>query len=74
VSGSDALSAELDAEESAASKRPAIQPAKAKPVGVIVVGNYQVYFEGVVYGPGETVAVPPELADRWQLCGWVAAT
>jgi hypothetical protein len=74
MKASDALSAQLDAEEAAASHRPTIQPAKAQPVDVTVIGNYQVYYEGLAYGPDDTVAVPPELAGRWQLCGWVAAT
>lgn len=32
---------------------------------------FQVNHDGKTYGPGETVAVPDELAERWITAGWV---
>ena len=38
---------------------------------VRVLGNYQVGFEGAVFGPGEVAIVPEAVAAQWVACGWV---
>jgi len=48
-------------------------PSVAATVDVTVAGNFQVSHDGNVYGPGETLTVPRELADTWTLNGWVTA-
>jgi hypothetical protein len=38
---------------------------------VVVAEPYQVALDGVVHGPGETVDVPDEVAERWHANGWI---
>jgi hypothetical protein len=33
---------------------------------------YQVVHEETVYTPGQTLDVPPEVADKWIEAGWVS--
>jgi hypothetical protein len=33
---------------------------------------YQVVHDATVYGPGQTVDVPPDVADKWIDAGWVS--
>lgn len=48
-------------------------PAAAEPadVTVKVAAPYQVSHDGKVYGSGETVTVPADVAEPWLLAGWV---
>jgi hypothetical protein len=48
------------------------QPAMMTTVSVNT--PYQVVHGGVVYGPGQTVDVPPEVAQTWIDAGWVSET
>lgn len=52
---------------------------KAKPetvdaVSVVIVAPFQTNHDGSVYGPGDTVAVPAEVAVAWALNGWATIT
>ena len=33
---------------------------------------FQVVHDATVYGPGQTVDVPPDVADKWIEAGWVS--
>ncbi|MDP9692691.1 UNVERIFIED_ORG: hypothetical protein J2X79_000220 [Arthrobacter globiformis] len=50
-------------------------PAAAEPgtadVTVKVAAPYQVSHDGKVYGSGETLTVPADVAEPWLLAGWV---
>ena len=35
---------------------------------------YQVVHDGVVYGPGQTADVPPQVTQTWIDAGWVSET
>jgi hypothetical protein len=39
---------------------------------VTVTAPYQVVHEETVYGPGQTVDVPDDLAHTWITAGWVS--
>ena len=45
--------------------------ASTRLVTVKAVHPYQISYEGKVAGPGETLDVPPELAERWAATGLV---
>jgi hypothetical protein len=40
-----------------------------KPVKVTAVHPYQIAYGGKIAGPGESLAVPPEVAESWRLQG-----
>ncbi|TSE15236.1 hypothetical protein B1A87_004160 [Arthrobacter sp. KBS0703] len=48
----------------------AVEPAPAD-VTVKVAAPYQVSHDGKVYGTGETLTVPADVAEPWLLAGWV---
>lgn len=48
--------------------------AESASVEVTVAGNFQVSYEGNVYGPGETLTVPRVLAEKWTINRWVTTT
>ncbi len=58
------------------SKEPATEGTtpEPKPVTLTVLSPFQVYWDGVVYIGGETVALPADLAARYTLAGWVQPT
>lgn len=39
-----------------------------------MIAPFQVYWDGVDYIVGETVALPADVADRYVLAGWVRLT
>jgi hypothetical protein len=39
---------------------------------VSVTSPFQVVHDATVHGPGQTVDVPPEIADKWIDAGWVS--
>ena len=39
-------------------------------VSVVVVAPFQVSHEATVFGPGESVSVPAEVAAHWVANGW----
>lgn len=43
-----------------------------KDVTVTVEAPFQVAHDGIVYGPGDKVTVPPSVADEWKRSGWVS--
>lgn len=45
----------------------------AKLVPVTVNPGTQVHHDGVLFGPGEHVDLPPDLAARWAEDGYIAA-
>jgi hypothetical protein len=51
-------------------------PAAAEPapadVTVKVAAPYQVSHDGKVYGSGETLTVPADVAEPWLLAGWAS--
>lgn len=49
---------------------PAKQTAN-KDIKVTVEVPFQVAYNGIVYGPGDAVTVPPTLAHEWREAGWV---
>ncbi len=40
-----------------------------KPVKVTAVHPYQIAYGGKIAGPGESLAVPPEVAESWRMQG-----
>lgn len=48
----------------------AAEPAPSTDVTIKVAAPYQVSHDGKVYGSGETLSVPVDVAEPWLLAGW----